>query len=199
MPHEAELLQDVPSKPQVIWMWMASYFTHLAYGSDQPGQVGTGGTLPFPKTSLIQLQALCCKARGAVGCILTYCDVQVPFTYAHFIAVIVWVHNFLQAATSAYVIVAARNKKDYFLLGVEMFYLVFWPSLFLGLLQIGVGMMNPMRSSKGIDFPKGAYSSFIQSECHAFADAHARPPYGKPAAWDGARQRSPARGRNAAV
>ena len=39
---EKDLLEEEPSKPQVVWEWMSSYFAHLSYGSPEDG----GSRLP---------------------------------------------------------------------------------------------------------------------------------------------------------
>merc|ERR1719440_2740098 len=35
--HELDRLHQEPSKPQVVWAWMSSYFAHLAYGDPKEG------------------------------------------------------------------------------------------------------------------------------------------------------------------
>lgn len=172
LPEEHQALGGVPSKPQVVWTWMSGFFTHLAVGSG-----ALGSTLPFPGTTLWQLHNLCRQGRGAIGGALALADTQIPFAYAHLLGALVWVHNVVQALASAFVFWESSSRGDYYRFGAEAVYLVVYPTVMLSLLHIGVGMMNPMRSREGMDFPRGAYSCFMVAENRAFQQAQVRPPY----------------------
>lgn len=179
LPEEESALQGALSKPQVVWMWMASYFNHLAYGKGN-----LGASLPFAAQNLRSLHSLCRQGRGAVGMAVALTDTQIPFAYAHLLGLLVWVHNLAQACTSAFILWQTSTMGDYYRLGAELIYLVVYPLMMLGLLHIGVGMMNPLRSQGGLDFPQGAYSYFMLAENGSFQEALIRPPYGAPAVWE---------------
>ena len=161
---ECEVLAPLPSKGQVVWAWATSYLAHLAYG---PAELG-GSRLPFPVTTMPNLQRLCCQARGAIGATLAYVDTQVPLRYMHGLGIVVGMHNILQAITSAVVIARALRLQTYVTAVVEVLCVLFFPTVFAGLLHLGAGMLNPLRSCRDTDFPRGAFSYFMLSENRAF-------------------------------
>lgn len=186
--HELELLLPECSKPQVVWAWMCSYFCHLAYGDKAQG----GSRLPHAVTVLPQLHELCRRARFAVQSTFVYTDTQVPFRYVHFLALIIWMHNIFQAVQSACVISNSLSSSDHETLTtaicIEVIFLVFHPLIYFGLLHLGVGMLNPLRGKRDIDFPKGAWSWYMQAEIRSFFNANTAPkgpPWGGPAKWQG--------------
>merc|ERR1740121_1634911 len=186
--HELELLLHECSKPQVVWGWMCSYFCHLAYGDPEHG----GSRLPYPVTVLPQLHEICRHARGSIGALFAYIDTQVPFRYVHFLALIIWMHNFFQALMSACLISNSLDNNDrdakITSICIEMIFLVFHPLIYFGLLHLGVGMLNPLRGKRDIDFPKGAWSWYMQAEIRSFFNANTTPkgpPWGGPAKWQG--------------
>lgn len=178
---EAVALGNMPSRPQVVWSWMTSYFSHLAYGEEATG----GGRLPLALTTLPMLHGLCCKARGAIGAGFALTDTQLPFRYTHLLSMVVWVHNIIQAVTSGFNLEYARTQELWGHLVVECIFLLVYPTLFLALLHLGMGMLNPLRSSKDVDFPRGAFTHQMRGENRAFQEAAVSPPYGRPAVWPG--------------
>eukprot|EP00930_Biecheleria_cincta_P101994 TRINITY_DN93656_c0_g1_i1.p1 TRINITY_DN93656_c0_g1~~TRINITY_DN93656_c0_g1_i1.p1 ORF type:complete len:430 (+),score=47.63 TRINITY_DN93656_c0_g1_i1:62-1351(+) len=180
--HEQALLEQLSSKPQVIWAWMCSYFAHLAYGERQDG----GSRLPYPVTTLPQLHEICRKARGAIGQAFAYTDTQVPFRYVHFLSLLIWVHNFFQAVNSALVMAHAVKNRDTLSFVIEFIFLFWYPLVYLGLLHLGAGMLNPLRCKQDIDFPHGAWKHFMIQENHSFFVGSTQPhgpPYGRPPVW----------------
>lgn len=195
--HELAILVQEVSKPQVIWAWMCSYFSHLAYGDPQDG----GSRLPYPVTVLPQLHEICRKARGGIGSAFAYTDTQVPFRYVHFLAMIIWMNNIFQAVNSAVVISDAHLGKQPTAIGVELVFLIFHPLIYFGLLHLGVGMLNPLRSKRDIDFPSGAWTYFQNAEMKSLFCANVEPsgpPWGKPPVWQppGSSPNSGPNGRN---
>lgn len=177
--HERELLLEECSKPQVIWGWMCSYFSHLAYGDPDCG----GSRLPYPVTTLPQLHEICRHARGAIGALFAYTDTQVPFRYVHFLALVIWMHNLFQAVASACVISNAFPDQMATIC-IEVIFLFFHPIVYFGLLHLGVGLLNPLRGKRDVDFPKGAWSFYMSQEIKSIFDANSKPkgpPWGGPA------------------
>lgn len=161
---ELRVIKDLNSKPQVVWAWMCHFFVHLAYGKPENG----GSTMPSPATLLPQLLGFACKARDAVGLLFTLTDSQLPFRYVHFLATIVWLHNFFQAIASAIIMEQHLANKDYSGVVTELVFLVTYPMLFLGLLHLGEGMLNPMRSASDVDYPRSAFTYYMRKENEAF-------------------------------
>lgn len=184
-PHELDILLPEASKPQVIWSWMCGYMAHLAYGNPQAG----GSRLPYPVTVLPQLHEICRHARGAIGMLFAYTDTQVPFRYVHFLALIIWMHNLFQAVTSAAVFSNAligHQELTFTTIVIEFIFLLFHPLVYFGLLHLGVGMLNPLRGKRDIDFPKGAWTFLMFAEMRSLFSANTKPrgpPYGDPPVW----------------
>jgi len=184
LPAELELLKPLASKPQVIWAWMCSYFAHLAYGDPAAG----GSRLPFPVTVLPQLHEICRHARGAVGMSFAYTDTQLPFRYVHFLSLIIWTHNIIQAVNSAVVITRDLRKGEPVSVAIEVAFLLVYPLVYIGLLHLGAGMLNPLRAHKALDFPQGAFTYYMLAENQAFYTGNTQPegpPYGRPPVWKG--------------
>lgn len=181
---EMLILEPLASRPQVIWAWMCSFMAHLAYGDPNEG----GSRLPQPVTILPQLLGLCCKARDAIGIVFTYTDSQVPFRYVHVLSFIVWMHNLIQALTSAVRITYEFKAGSISGTGTEIAFLMFYPVVYTSLLHVGVGMLNPMRAASDVDFPKRAFTYYMLAENRSFytgSVAPHGPPYspGRPPIW----------------
>ncbi|CAE7853229.1 HMCN1 [Symbiodinium necroappetens] len=161
---ERKVLAPLPSKGQVVWAWATSYIAHLAQGPVDQG----GSCLPFPVTTMPELQRLCCQARGGLGATLAYVDTQVPLRYMHGLYIVVAMHNVLQGITSVVVIARALSRQTYVTAAVEVICVLFFPVVFAGLLHLGAGMLNPLRSCRDTDFPRGAFSYYILAENRAF-------------------------------
>ncbi|CAE8593462.1 unnamed protein product [Polarella glacialis] len=161
---ECSVLAPLPSKGQVVWAWVAAYISHLAYGPVEEG----GSRLPFAPTVMPELHRLCCKARGSLGATLAFVDTQIPFRYLHSLSLVVLMHNVIQAATSAVVISRAVRLKSPPMVVVELICLVFYTTIFTGMLKTGASMLNPLRSSGDVDFPRRAFSYFMMDENRAF-------------------------------
>ena len=82
LPHEAEALRPLNSKPQVIWSWMALFWTKVLSGETAVTPVPHG-----PQNSPL-IFGLVTKARGAIGLSLAYIDTQQPFPYVHLLSLI---------------------------------------------------------------------------------------------------------------
>eukprot|EP00928_Gymnodinium_smaydae_P077792 TRINITY_DN6125_c0_g1_i1.p1 TRINITY_DN6125_c0_g1~~TRINITY_DN6125_c0_g1_i1.p1 ORF type:complete len:419 (-),score=32.62 TRINITY_DN6125_c0_g1_i1:81-1337(-) len=177
---EMNLLDGEPSKPQIVWSWMASYFAHLAYGAPENG----GSRLPYPAMILPQLQTLACKARGCIGQSFAYTDTQVPFSYVQFLGLLVWVHNFVQVLNSANVIGSyIYEHVKMTTVVMEVFFVFFYPTFFLAILHMCQGLLNPLRSAAEVDFPRRAFTHYMMNENLAFHRGGVNPPYGKAPRW----------------
>jgi len=177
--HERQLLEPLASRAMVIWAWMISYVGHLAFGDPSAG----GSRLPMAVTVLPQIHGVCMKARDGLGILFTYTDTQVPFRYVHLISLIVWLHNFLQAANSAIVIRLAIEDGRTANILVEVLFLMCYPLVFLGLINAGASMLNPLLDTTDIDIPRGAFSYYMLKENGAFFKGSCMPtgpPYGAP-------------------
>ena len=133
--------------------------------------------IPFPVTVFPQLQALCTKARGAIGETLAYIDTQLPFQYVLFLAGVVHIDNFFQATLSGISIAEKWSQGLYTELLLEMLFMLAYPTVYLSLMHVCDQVVNPLRAIKTEDFPVGAFSSYMLQENKAFFTAGSNPPF----------------------
>ena len=79
LPNEFERLNGQPSKSQIVWVWIASYFSHLAYGKSR-------SKLPYREHTLPRVHEICMRARDGIGTLFAYLDSQLPFRYVHLLS-----------------------------------------------------------------------------------------------------------------
>merc|ERR1719356_2211638 len=93
---EKRKLEELVSKPQAVWVWIASIFQQLA----ERGRLSS--------RLLVALYDVCAKARTSVGRgqgAFSYLDTQLPFSYVHLLSVLVHLNN-LAIATKCGVLVS---------------------------------------------------------------------------------------------
>jgi hypothetical protein len=190
--HEHRLIAPLASKSMVVVGWVVSYFGFLAFGDPSKG----GSRLPLAVTVLPQIHRLCLQARDALGTLYTYTDTQVPFRYVHLISLIVWVHNIVQALNSSVVVKQALTTERHGpSLFIEIVLLFFYPLVYLGLINAGASMLNPLWDKTDVDMPRGAFTYYMFLENRAFFKGCCEPtgpPWGEATTWDPAAVRQTA-------
>lgn len=165
---EREKLEKLPSKPQVVWVWIAGTLQRLAEAGKLPSRL------------LVSLYGICANARGALGGVSVHLDTQLPFTYAHLLSVVVHVDNLLVAMKcGALAAVAIWNlhrpegkdkpisdAENLQVLLIQIFSVVAIPFFNLGLLEVGILIADPL-STKFQDFPRSAFHMWMRDECEA--------------------------------
>lgn len=167
---ECDLLQHMPSRACMVWVWISSYLCHLAYGNG-PSRI------PYPVTIFPQLQALCTKARGSIGASFAYTDTQLPFRYVHFLSVMVWVHSVAQGVISGFVFSKYWRQNRAERAVFEFCFLIFYPATYFALLHMCEKMSNPLRAATSFDFPRKKWTQYMHMENKGFFQAGSNPPY----------------------
>jgi len=166
---EREKLERSPSKPEVVWVWIAGIFQRLAE------------TGKLPSRLLTTLYRSCAQARGAVGSLFAHLDTQLPFSYVHLISVVVHANSLMVSAKcGAVAAVALRNlcrpetksapvsdAENLQVLLMQVFCAVVVPLVTLGLLEVTVLISDPFGSTFQ-EFPRSAYHMWMRDECEAF-------------------------------
>ena len=73
--HEAKLLEGIPAKSQMCWVWISSLFTKWCLDGRLPDPLGNQNTM------LVYSE----EARNAISTILAQLNMQFPLSYAHLI------------------------------------------------------------------------------------------------------------------
>lgn len=171
-PDEKRKLEELVSKPQAVWVWVAGIFQQLA----ERGKLSS--------RLLFSLYDICAKARGAVGRgrgVFAYLDTQLPFAYVHLISVMVHLCNAMVAVKCGILAaVAARNllrpetrrdpvsdTENAQVLLMQVAFAVVVPVFYLAFLSVGASVSDPF-GDKFEDFPRSAYRTWMRSECRAF-------------------------------
>lgn len=166
---EAGKLQPLPSKAQVIWVWIAGIFQGLA----QQGKVSS--------RLLIQIYGICSTARTSISGVFAYVDTQLPYSYVHLLGVIVHLNNFLVAAKCGVVSAIAisnlmrsehrspiSDAENSQVLCLQIITLIAVPVIYTALLIQAAALSDPFKEQ---GFPGTAYRCFMRDECKGFQQA----------------------------
>eukprot|EP00747_Dinoflagellata_sp_TGD_P210152 gnl/TRDRNA2_/TRDRNA2_83469_c0_seq1.p1 gnl/TRDRNA2_/TRDRNA2_83469_c0~~gnl/TRDRNA2_/TRDRNA2_83469_c0_seq1.p1 ORF type:complete len:450 (-),score=67.91 gnl/TRDRNA2_/TRDRNA2_83469_c0_seq1:86-1435(-) len=172
---EKRKLQELVSKPQAMWVWIAGIFQQLA----ERGKLSS--------RLLVTLYGICTRARGAVGRghgAFAYLDTQLPFSYAHLLAVLVHLNNFAVAAKcGACAAVAIWNlgrpehhtpvsdSENAQVLLLQILLVVCAPALYHALLEEAAALGDPFCDRFGDGFPRAAYREWMRAEFEALQRA----------------------------
>lgn len=166
---EAGKLQPLPSKAQVVWVWIAGIFQGLA----QQGKISS--------RLLVQIYGICSSARMSINGVFTYVDTQLPYAYVHLLGVIVHLNNILVAAKCGIVSAIAINQlmrpehetpisdaENVQVLCLQILTLVAMPIVYHALLIEAASLSDPFGDQ---GFPGTAYRCFMRAECKGFQQA----------------------------
>ena len=168
LPHEAEALRPLNSKPQVIWSWMALFWTKVL-----SGETATTPIPHAPQNSPL-IFGLVTKARGAIGLSLAYIDTQQPFPYVHLLSLITDLAlavNAVHVGTSAgrtLAMEAHTPLNTVLMVMVQLLRVAAFTLIYQGLLGIGIALDNPCGDDP-TDMPGLAFQVFMKDECEAFS------------------------------
>mmetsp|Transcript_92538 Transcript_92538/g.160790 ORF Transcript_92538/g.160790 Transcript_92538/m.160790 type:complete len:467 (-) Transcript_92538:54-1454(-) len=168
---EKRRLEELVSKPQAMWVWIAGLFQHLT----ERGRLSS--------RLLVALYDICARARASVGRgrgAFAYLDTQLPFSYLHLLSVLVHINNLILAAKcGALAAVGIRNllrseKKepvsDAENIQVVLLQVVFVtcvPAWYHAMLEAAAGLGDPF-GDRFQDFPRRACHIWMRDECEAF-------------------------------
>lgn len=160
---EADMLRNEPSKPQVVWAWVAGMFSN----AHRQGRICN--------VVLRLFYTKCMDARGGIGATFAYLDTQLPFMYVHLLACLVHAANLIaamDAGTSAahYVMdstdVGGQAPKP----TIRLLQVVLQTFFYNAVLEIGQIFSDPLGTDFE-DFPRHAWHCFMRNECEAFLKA----------------------------
>ena len=121
-PHEAALLEGIPAKSQMCWVWISSLFTKWCLDGRLPDPLGNQNTM------LVYSE----EARNAISTILAQLNMQFPLSYAHLIIFFSKLYMVMLAVEagkpylSVYSIIsvaAIQKRKGLFLTSRSLFFL----------------------------------------------------------------------------
>jgi len=165
-PDEKPLLDGCPAKCQVVWVWIASFFTKLCLD----------GRLPDPLANQEAILAECTKANSNINFLLGRINTQYPLAYSHLVVFMVKILIFMAAVQAGYITaVAFIFQYDYW--AYEQIIMMTVMTIFYqGLINIKEHISNPFRDGS-TDFSWKMFHTRVHNECKAFFAAGRSPPY----------------------
>jgi len=163
---ELELIKDLPSKPQVVWVWISQVIHGIA----------VQGKIRYPAVMVPILDELCAKGRGGIGTLFTYTDTQLPYVWVHMLSVIVTLVNLVIALkcglNMGYLLEMSAlpgQAMECSKLFAELCTVVILPFAFTAFMMLGAKLSDPLGQDL-CDFPAFVYHIGIRDENRAFFD-----------------------------
>jgi len=176
---EKRKLEELVSKPQAMWIWIAGIFQRLAEGGKLSSRL------------LTVIYGICARARASVGRgrgAFSYLDTQLPFPYVHLLSVLVHLNNLAIAVKcGALAAVAVWNlmrseahgpvsdAENIQILTLQGLLCIGAPALYHAVLEEAARLGDPF-GDRFQDFPRRAYHVWMRSEFEALQAAGERPP-----------------------
>lgn len=171
---EKRRLEELVSKPQAMWVWIAGLFQHLSERRLLSSRL------------LIALYEICSRARAAVGRgrgAFAYLDTQLPFSYLHLLSVLVHINNLALAAKCGVLMaVGIRNllrsekhepvsdAENLQVILLQVVFVTCVPAWYHAMLEAAAGLGDPFQD-RFHDFPRRACHIWMREECEAFHTA----------------------------
>lgn len=175
---EKRKLEELVSKPQAMWVWIAGIFQRLA----ERGKLSS--------RFLVVAYNICSRARASVGRgrgAFTYLDTQLPFPYVHLLSVLVHLNNLaiagkcgILSAVAIWNLRASESKskgkgciadsEHIQVLLLQVVFVLLAPALCHAVLAEVAGLGDPF-GDRFQDFPRRAYHIWMRSECEALLAA----------------------------
>mmetsp|Transcript_171152 Transcript_171152/g.416136 ORF Transcript_171152/g.416136 Transcript_171152/m.416136 type:complete len:427 (+) Transcript_171152:41-1321(+) len=132
-PEEVAELVGKEQKAQFVWVWIARLVQRLLEGDPR---------------RILKIQSRCCSGRGAISCIKTQLDTQLPFTYVQLIAMLVQCSHLVMAVGCGYTAAAAwgSQPRRYALMVAQVVQTVLVPLTFQSLLDVCAYVNDPYGS-----------------------------------------------------
>lgn len=183
---EKRKLEELASKPQAMWVWIAGIFQQLAE---------RGKLSPL---LLTVVYGTCARARDAVGRgrgAFAYLDTQLSFSYVHLLSALVHVNSLALAVKCGVVgavavwhltrpqsspeqgdsFPAVSRAENLQVLFVQVFLVMCVPAFYHAILEAVAGLGEPL-GDRFQDFPRRAYHLWLRTECEALHAAGDRMP-----------------------
>jgi len=171
---ERDLLQPLPSKAKVPWVWAASLFRQLAQRGRLQSRV------------LLRLYEICNRGRGACDRAAACRHSTLPLAYAHMLATLVHAASFLLAVRCGVAAAAISSKLSAprassspststsgLLAALALQFLLAGgaPVALGALLSCALILADPLSPQSVQGLPSSAYRVFMRDECEAFHTA----------------------------
>ena len=175
-PAEAEALAPLPSKPQVVWAWIAAFLTKALSRS---GEATAGDITPVPHAAHLMPHVMdkCAVARGCIGGGLAHVDTQQPLAYAHLLSLMTWTCVILNALLMGLKLAydgVATDANGWFVFnpGWPLIFggivkIIIMPVCYDGLLGVGTILDNPLGYDHN-NFPSEAFAHYMHAESKAY-------------------------------
>lgn len=167
---EKRKLEELTSKPQAMWIWIASLFRHLAESGKLSSRI------------LDLTYGICARARGSLGRgqgAFAYLDTQVPLPYIHFLSVLVHLNSLAIAIKCGVVSAVAlwnlrRSEKrgpvsdteNAEVLAIQIAFVVGIPLLYHAVLEQVWLLSHPFEEGSQ-ESQKKTWQAMIKGECEA--------------------------------
>ncbi|WZN63002.1 bestrophin [Chloropicon roscoffensis] len=163
---EAALLEGMPAKSQMCWVWISSLFTKWCLD----------GRLPDPLGNQNTMLAYSEQARNAISTILAQLNMQFPLNYSHLIVFFSKLYMIILSVEAGVTFGSSLHHTNYADVISKCFILTIAPILYQGLLEIKEHISNPFRDDI-TDYSFKMFHARLQNECSAFFKCAMDPPY----------------------
>ena len=175
---EAAVLAPLPSKPQVVWAWMAAFWTRAlsvpAAEPDGPSKARPTA-VPHGPYMMHSVMEKIVAGRGSIGAGMAHVDTQQPFAYVHMLGLMSWVTLIINALYAGLKIAyndpkgpggwpTAHGWPQVVGCG---FVVIVLPIVHDSLLGIGSILDNPLGFDQN-DFPAQAFEFYMHEESSAY-------------------------------
>jgi len=153
---ELVILKNLRNKPQVIWVWMTSFFRYLIWDTRQ-----------IPQELVKNVHDELFRGRGAIQRTFSYIDTQVPLPYTHLNALTVHCFHLALAVICGINCTVAIHESNWGRFCLQVAMIGSFGPLYQGILIISAKLQNPL-GDDDIDFPRMAYHMALQETGEAF-------------------------------
>lgn len=176
---EKRKLEELVSKPQAMWVWIAGIFQRLA----------ERGKLSSRLLNLVY--GICMRGRASVGRgqgAFAYLDTQVPFAYVHFLSVLVHFNSLALAGKCGVVAAVAiwnlhrseehgpiSDMENIQVLIIQVALVLGVPALYHAVLEEVAQLSEPLGDTSR-HFQRRACHEALRKECEALQTAGEQPP-----------------------
>lgn len=163
MEEELQVIKNMASKPQVVWVWISQLIHALA----------ARGKIMYPQVMVPKFDMMCAKGRAAIGNLFTYTDTQLPYAFVHMLSTTIALLNFIIALKCGITLgfIYQNHQTTRVISGmavfVEVCHVTLLPFAFQAFLLLGGQLADPL-GNDFIDFPEFAYHFYMRDENIAF-------------------------------